>query len=250
VRIIKPKNILNFHVISDVHLSDPHDKLTRLFIDTLYSLENEETLFLLGDIFDFIAVKSNYFFELWENVFLAFKHLKKNGVRIFFVEGNHDFGFEHFKSPFLQDCFENYGDFVIEMEHEKLGPVQLRHGDDIVCKPHYLKFRKFVKNKNFQKIASKAVPGQMMQFLFSRYAKISRKQDKYRVLSDNFLNSCLNETLKIYPYLNILIIGHIHVLKDMLIHHKTHFLVGPDWLSRPNYLSYNSQSGFERKFLT
>ena len=102
LQAIKIKNVNNFHVISDVHLHNPQDNLTKIFIETLYSFENAENVFLLGDIFDFIAVKSPYFFDLWENVFHAFKHLKKSGVRLYFIEGNHDFGFEHFKSSFLK----------------------------------------------------------------------------------------------------------------------------------------------------
>ncbi|MES2615043.1 MAG: metallophosphoesterase [Bdellovibrionota bacterium] len=249
MQILKLNPLENFIVISDVHLRDPNDNLTNLFISTLNSLSNTEAIFLLGDIFDFVAVKSNFFFKLWKNVFQALQNLKEKGVQVYFIEGNHDFGFEHFKSPFLNNCFNAYGDFIIEFQHPQLGLIHLRHGDDIICKPSYLKFRSFVKNKYFQHMISWLVCGRLMHFIFSRYAKISRKKDAYRTLSETFLNSCLNLTINKYSNINVLIIGHIHILRDFMIDNRVRFLVGPDWMSQPSYLIYNSNMGFERKFI-
>ncbi len=168
---------------------------------------------------------------------------------MYFVEGNHDFGFEHFKSTQLQACFHSYGDLCIEMSHPHLGLVHLRHGDDVVCHQGYLAFRRFVKNKWFQKIASILFPGKFMQFIFSRYAKLSRKTDAYRTLSDEFLFSCLNSVLSQFPLIKVLIIGHIHIFKQETINNQVQFFSGPDWLSKPSILIYKENS-FQRLFLT
>lgn len=249
MQILKLKNIKTFVVISDVHLRDPDDQLTELFLDTLSSFKEIDAVFLLGDIFDFIAAKSSYFCKLWQNFFAACKNLQEKGIQVYFIEGNHDFGFEHFKSDFLQKCFSAYGDFIVEIAHKKLGYVHLRHGDDVVCKPNYLKFRKLVKGKLFQCVTSMLVPGWLMQFMFSRYAKISRKNDAYRSLPEPFLQNCLQTTIKIHSYINVLIIGHIHILRDCILENGVRFLVGPDWLSQPNYLIYTEEFGFERRLL-
>ena len=127
MQILKLDKLENFIVISDVHLSDPNDKLTDLFISTLNSLPKTEAIFLLGDIFDFIAVNSTYFFNLWDNVFQTFKSLKENGIRVYFIEGNHDFGFEHFKSDFLNQCFTSYGDFIAEFLFIGVNYFHLNH---------------------------------------------------------------------------------------------------------------------------
>lgn len=249
LQILNLKDINHFIVISDVHLRHPEEKLTQLFISTLNSFSHIDAVFLLGDIFDFIAVNSPYFFNLWKNVFQAFKNLRSKGIQVYFIEGNHDFGFEHFKSEFLNSCFNAYGDFMVQLSHPKLGFVQLRHGDDVVCKPNYLKFRKFVKSKIFQKIISILFPGWFMQFIFSRYAKFSRSQDEYRSLDQNFLMNCLENTLNFYTNIHVLIMGHIHILKDCLIKNKVRFLVGPDWVSKPSYLVYDEENEFQRVFV-
>ncbi len=249
MQVLKLKNINSFIVFSDVHLRDPKDSLTQKFIQTLESLPQVDAIFLLGDIFDFIAVKSHYFFKLWEDVFLILKKIKAKGVKIFFLEGNHDFGFEHFKSEFLDNCFTVYGDFIVELNHQELGYVYLRHGDDVVCHSNYLKFRNFVKNKYFQKVSAMLVPAFVMQFLFTRYAKLSRKQDAYRTLPETFLKSCLFSSLSLFPKTNILILGHIHILRDEVLDNKVRFIVGPDWLSQPSYLIYSNESQFQRKLL-
>ena len=249
MQVLKINSCENFAVISDVHLRDPSDELTQKFIATLQSFKKEDTLFLLGDIFDFIAVGSPFFFHYWENVFSALRNLKEMGTQIYFIEGNHDFGFEHFKSDFLENCFHYCGDSILEFHHSKLGLVHLRHGDNVVCKTHYLFFRSFVKNKVFQNIAIHLFPGKFMQFIFSRYAKLSRKSDKYRTLSNEFLTSCIESTLDTYPNINVLVLGHIHVLRDCLVQNKLRFLSGPDWLSKPNVLFYENNSGFRRVFI-
>lgn len=250
MQILKLNNIENFIVFSDVHLREPDDKLTENFISTLESLPQTDAVFLLGDIFDFIAASSPYFFKLWGSVFQAFKNLKERGVQVFFIEGNHDFGFEYFKCDFLNECFTNYGDFIIEISHKELGVIHLRHGDDVVCKPNYLKFRRLVKNKFFQWIASFLIPGFFMQFIFSRYAKLSRKKDVYRSLPEDFLLSCLNSTIAKYSHISVLIIGHIHILRDCTINNNVRFLVGPDWFSQPSYLIYNIKLEFKREFVS
>ncbi len=247
--LVTCNNIHNFTVISDVHLRDPHDELTEKFISTLNSIGKTDTLFLLGDIFDFIAASSPFFFKLWDNVFFTFRQLKRQGIKVYFIEGNHDFGFEHFKSDFLNSCFTEYGDFIAEFDHPLLGHVRLQHGDNVVCKKNYLAFRLLVKNKWFQKLASLVCPGFFMHIIFSRYAKLSRKKDQYRRLEDDFLHVCLQKEFKKNSSPRVFIIGHIHVLKDETINHHTRFLSGPDWPTSPSYLAYDDKNGLHRVFV-
>ena len=109
MRTINIKEIKNFVIISDVHLREPENHITKLFIETLdkFILEKKnktseiEAIFLLGDIFDFITVSKSFFIKLWKNVFNKFHEIKSLGISIYFIEGNHDFGFEHFHSKNL-----------------------------------------------------------------------------------------------------------------------------------------------------
>jgi UDP-2,3-diacylglucosamine hydrolase len=248
MRTLHVKNKDNFKVISDVHLRSPDDQTTALFLHTLKNIDHVDAIFLLGDIFDFFAA-TNFFFKMWENVFSAFRSLKEKGIAVYFIEGNHDFGFEYSKDSFLKDCFTEFGDMIIELEHSKLGKIILRHGDDIVCPKSYLTFRKIVKSNCFQRLATFFLHGFLLHFIFSRYAKISRKQEKYRPMSGVFLKSCILNYLKtIIPSPQVLIIGHIHCFIDKMVD-QTKFLCGPDWFSTPSYLDVSQEGTFKRIFI-
>jgi UDP-2,3-diacylglucosamine hydrolase len=262
VRTVKLGNIDNFIVISDVHLRDPNDDITKIFINTLDKLIHEkkenitkiDALFLLGDIFDFITVSKNFFLNLWKEVFNKFLELRTEGVSIYFIEGNHDFGFEHFHSKKLDQYFTDYGDFIIEFNHHKMGTVVLRHGDNVVCAPTYHKPRAFFKSYLFQKIANLFFAGWMMHFICTRYAKKSRDRGEYNALQASFLSQCIENYLNSYKdtfrkNLNTLFIGHIHVLIDTVFK-NTHFLVGPDWFLAPSYLVCSKDGMTNRIFCT
>jgi len=254
VRSIYLKSSGSFIVISDVHLRDPDDELTKIFLTTLEQIlllkqeENNqiESLFLLGDIFDFFAASHSFFFKLWKNVFDTIKKLKENGIAVYFIEGNHDFGFEHFPSKILNEHFTAYGDFCVKMDHASFGRTVLTHGDQIICPPIYLTFRSLVKSRFWQKIVSFLFPGFFMHFLFSRYAKLSRSHDQYRELPRTFLEGCLAKYLaeNLAP-LSTLILGHIHMTIDENFK-GTHILIGPDWLSAPSYLMCKASGKCER----
>ncbi len=249
MRTLKIENIQNFIVFSDIHLRSPKDEITTLFIDSLNSIITNkknnlikvDAVFFLGDIFDFISFSKNFFFNFWEKVFYKIYEMKNAGIATYFVEGNHDFGCEHFASQKLTSLFTNCGDCIIEFEHQKMGLIVLRHGDNLVCHPSYLTLRALFKSKVFQKIASFLCPGQMMAMICNKYAQKSRKHGmNYTKLTEDFLKMCLLNYLKEYENIrkkriNTLIIGHIHVFIHTYFQ-NTLFLVGPDWWTAPNYL--------------
>jgi UDP-2,3-diacylglucosamine hydrolase len=277
MRIIKLKNVRKFVVFSDIHLRDPNDDITKLFIKSLKSVpEGTDTIFLLGDIFDFITVSRKFFIDLWKEFFLTCESLKKKGIRIYFAEGNHDFGFEYFNHTLLKKYFDDFGDVAFQFDHATLGKVTLCHGDNIVCPPFYLKFRAVVKSKYFQKILTFLFPGFFLHFIFSKYAKLSRKRDNYRTIQkemilnyvENFLfrnkeHMCIvssqkNENIfnqnQTWPNIktDVLILGHVHVNMDDHIQRnskKVRILIGPDWFSQPSILTHTCQDEFIRILL-
>ena len=235
-------NIQSFIVISDVHLRDPKSELTSLFIQTLNDIQTVDAVVLLGDIFDFIAASKDFFLKYWKEVFDAFEALKTRGIRVYLTEGNHDFGFEHFKHSRFDECFTDCGDFEISISHKKYGHILLKHGDDIVCNNSYPSFRRLVKSNFFQKITTAFTRGLWMQFIFSRYAKLSRKRDTYRTLTQRFIDEKISAFLmRKYPKTDIFIMGHIHKDIDHILNLKkpVRLLVGQAWFDTPNLLIVN-----------
>jgi len=235
-------NIKAFSVISDVHLREPSDALTNLFIQALHEIKDVEAVILLGDIFDFIAGAKPFFLNYWKDVFDAFESLKKRNIRVYFTEGNHDFGFEHFQHPRFLECFTDCGDYEIIINHSTHGQTLLKHGDDVVSQARYRQFRRVVKSNWFQKSTVKLLPGSFIHAIFSRTAKLSRKSDQYRNLSDEFMDEKIIDFLKkYYPQCDIFIMGHVHKEIDHVIQAQksVRLLVGDAWFDHPSILTVN-----------
>ena len=232
-------NINSFYLISDVHLSDPKDALTEKFISFLKSIPTNSDLFLLGDIWDILFVNKIYFQKLWKNVFDLFFQMKKNNVRIFFLEGNHDFGFENFPSSFLDDRFTFYGDCYFKIKN-KNETILMAHGDNIVCPKKYLTFRRLVKSWWLQKLITPFLLGFICQLIFGFYAKVSRKSSYSKIIDPEFFQKCVHSFLKNFEnnFPDYLIIGHIHQERKQYVNSKTLFISGKDWVSLPSFLKF------------
>ncbi len=241
-------SVKSLAVLSDLHLRDPNETNTKLATEEILALAGTELVVFLGDIFDFIFIGSKFFQKRWENFISACKSLQKSGTKIAFIEGNHDFGFEHHFPQDLHSAFTYVGDCILQCTHPTLGEISLRHGDDIVCPENYLIFRNTIKNKNFQKAAS-LLPGIAMHLIFSNWAKISRSQDSYRYLSPEFFVECVrNKISSDTQSPNILILGHVHENIDTIIR-KMRCLAGPSWLTAPSILTCNATGEFQRIFV-
>lgn len=229
----------SFIVFSDVHLRNPNDTLTKKFVREIDNIQDVDAVFLLGDIFDFIAASVEFFLTYWRPVFDAVQKLRERNVNVYFTEGNHDFGFEHFTHPKFREIFTQCGDFAIALTHVKYGSVLLKHGDDVVCKGSYHPFRRVVKSKSFQRVTTGLFSGAWMQSIFSRYAKLSRQGDHYRTLSHAFMYKKIEDYLnKNYPDCDIFIMGHVHKEIDHMLHttKSVRILIGQAWFDKPNFL--------------
>jgi UDP-2,3-diacylglucosamine hydrolase len=248
-RVIDLGSSSHFVVASDLHLRSLDDERTRLFCQFLDQLPSCDTLVLLGDVFDFINARQTFYYRRWSAVFDRLKSLRQKGVKVVFVEGNHDYGFEHHPCLEVKECFDFCGDFIGLIEHKKMGSVALLHSDDVVCPPSYRLFRNVVKSGVFQGLMS-PIPGSATSALFAKYAEISRSKDHYRKLSDDFLTACVDDFIqtRLNDSLNnpqICVFGHIHVALDDL-RNNIRFVSGPDWFSAPSVMSFTEDGQFKR----
>jgi UDP-2,3-diacylglucosamine hydrolase len=78
--------------LADAHLVSPDDHNYRQLLRFLHELEGTtETLFIMGDLFDFwLGFPSNPFAQ-YEPVLDALERLQRGGCRLVYFEGNHDF---------------------------------------------------------------------------------------------------------------------------------------------------------------
>ena len=226
-RTIHNESIL---VLSDIHLKLNSDQNYVLLKKVLKETEAEIIIFN-GDIFDYIFASKKFFQDYWKDFFNLCKELRSHGKDVYFIEGNHDFGFEHFD---LDHGFKDQGDFELRLDHPVLGLMIIRHGDDIVCPWHYHWFRRFVKSNLFQKIAC-LFPGSWMFYLFNLVAKASRSQDRYRKMTQAKVLQKIQNSGILKQTIQTLVLGHVHLWLDQLLN-ETRVLIGPSWDDLPNGL--------------
>ncbi len=78
--------------LADAHLAWPHDHNYQQLLNFLHDLEgNTETLFILGDLFDFWLGFPSQPFRQYDAVLDGLLALKRSGCRLVYFEGNHDF---------------------------------------------------------------------------------------------------------------------------------------------------------------
>ena len=78
--------------LADAHLVLPGDLNYRMLLHFLQSLEgNTETLFIMGDLFDFWVGFPSQPFRQYDLLLDALLSLTRSGCRLVYFEGNHDF---------------------------------------------------------------------------------------------------------------------------------------------------------------
>jgi UDP-2,3-diacylglucosamine hydrolase len=114
--------------LADAHLASPDGRNYRLLLQFLRDLEgNTETLFIMGDLFDFwLGFPSNPFRQ-FDEVLVALQSLVRSGCRLVYFEGNHDF---HLGDVFRQQLGADIhtGPAVLNLQGCRLF---LCHGDQI-----------------------------------------------------------------------------------------------------------------------
>jgi UDP-2,3-diacylglucosamine hydrolase len=119
--------------LADAHLVSPDEHNYRLLQRFLRELEgNTETLFIMGDLFDFwLGFPSNPLRQ-FDEMLAALQSLVQSGCRLVYFEGNHDF---HMGTIFRQRLGAEIhtGPAVITLQGRRLF---LCHGDQINGRDH------------------------------------------------------------------------------------------------------------------
>jgi UDP-2,3-diacylglucosamine hydrolase len=131
--------------LADAHLVSPSDLNFCLLLRFLRELEgNTETLFIMGDLFDFwLGFPSNPLRQ-FDEVLDALQSLVRSGCRLVYFEGNHDF---HVGAIFRQELGAEIhtGPAVITVQGQRLF---LCHGDQINYRDRgYRLMRLFLHNR-------------------------------------------------------------------------------------------------------
>ena len=127
--------------IADAHLVSPADANYRLLLRFLHELEGEvDTLYILGDLFDFWLGFPSHPFNQYDAVLDSLERLVLSGCRLVYFEGNHDF---HLGAVFSQRLkAETHTGPAIECVQGKR--LYICHGDQINSKDHHYRLLRFL----------------------------------------------------------------------------------------------------------
>ena len=193
-----------------IFIADSHENENRKnFLRFLYALKNGEIktpqLFLMGDMFDFLAAQCEFFVKFYEPYIDVINEISEK-TEIYYFEGNHDFN--------LAPLFKNVKTYPIGAQPVKFASkcqkcVFIAHGDiflPLVAKYalRFLRVKIFLKTMNF-----------FDKFLNFRLSKRILNKLKQKILDYKIPNFKELAEAKVYRYngickADIVIEGHYH----------------------------------------
>lgn len=159
-------------VLSDLHIradSDPvYFSLIRVIRD---QAQTGDIVVLAGDIFDLFVGGKTFFFKRYAEFVEAVRHALARGVRIHYIEGNHDFQ--------LRRAFKKFENFEVHTHHMSLELAGKRflieHGDTVDRTDYgYLTLRAIFRSPPLR-VLIRAVPGQVVDVIGKNFSKLSQK---------------------------------------------------------------------------
>lgn len=218
---------MKFSAISDVHVKVSGDQAETLLLNFLRDpdVQSSDTIFLLGDIFDLMIGPHSQYFVRFQNYFDELKLLLSKGVKICYVEGNHDFHIHNLYKKFFavhRELDRSLFMMAPHFEYTDAGKkIYLCHGDDIeLNNPSYKIFKAIVTSPPLRYYANNLMPHFLIKSVGEYSAEKSRRRNnkRYSVESDltpvrdNFRESA--EIFNKKHPVDILVLGHSHV-KDL-----------------------------------
>jgi UDP-2,3-diacylglucosamine hydrolase len=220
--------------LADAHLNAPTEQNYRLLLRFLRELEgNTETLYIMGDLFDFwLGFPTNPFCQ-YEEVLAALQSLVKSGCGLVYFEGNHDFHLGRFFSQQLAADIHS-GPAVMIVQGRKLF---LCHGDQINRADHGYRFLRAILHNRVAAAAIRFVPpslalrikAHLQHSSRSTYELKSQRWD-YREVLRAFARTVREEGC------DGLVCGHFHLaLCEELDASSFTILVLGDWMEQFTY---------------
>lgn len=238
-----PRSAIYF--VSDVHLgldcSDSRDREAR-FVSFLRSIPAAETesLYMLGDIWDFWYEYRDVVPKGYVRVFAALTELMDAGVKVYFFRGNHD--------VWTYSYFEELGMKRLEQPYVFTagGSVFcIGHGDGLgPCPFSYRLLRGVFHNRVLQWLFSTLHPWFAFRLGngWSRRNRLSRGRKEY-IFGPDAPIVRFAEGYAAVPRPDFFIFGHYHRKADMQLRAGGRLIMLGDWIESSPYLRFDVTSG-------
>lgn len=233
------------YFVSDVHLGlevgNPELREKR-FVKFLRDIPAEETesLYLLGDIWDFWYEYRDVVPKGYVQVFAALTELITAGVKVYFFEGNHDmWSFRYFEELGMVRCDQPYP-VTIGSRHFCLG-----HGDGLGPGMYGYKLMRWAFRNRFLRACFSALHPWMAFRLaqsWSRSSRLSRRDEyHFRGEDEPLWKWCRKYNEGNATPADFFIFGHYHCRLDAKIG-GSRLLLLKDWIDAPGWILFDSAS--------
>lgn len=231
----------NIYFISDAHLGfkeseteiDRREKLLA-FLDYVHNDKEVESLFLVGDIFDFWFEWYHVVPKYWFPVLYKLRQLVDSGITVNFITGNHDF----YTGTYLQNeiglnCFNESTQFERNSKR-----FFVAHGDGYAKKDRgYRLLKKIIRHPLsiflYKTLVSPDLGMQMARW-FSHSSRQLVKIEK-KAWAEEYYKYALNKFAEGFDFV---ILGHIHY-PLMRENDGKIFISCGDWITRFNFAKYD-----------
>ncbi|QWV94016.1 UDP-2,3-diacylglucosamine diphosphatase [Geomonas oryzisoli] len=221
--------------IADAHLRSPQDRNYRTlvrFLDTLPA--DTDTLYLLGDIFEFWIGNPRPVYGHYGEIVDCLKRVRERGVRIVYFEGNHDFHLGGFFKEQLQAEVHPDGT-ELEIEGKK---ICLCHGDQVNRGDHrYLALRSLLHGPLVQALVP-VFPRRLADRIAAAMSRNSsgqhaarRQRWDYPAILENFARE------RFAAGCDMVVTGHFHLPMEIREGDRVFISLG-DWITHYSYAQW------------
>jgi UDP-2,3-diacylglucosamine hydrolase len=163
---------VSLYAVSDLHIWGPDDPLYRSLLALIRDrAQPGDVIVLVGDLFDLFVGNKKVFLERYREFMVESESACKRGVKIHYIEGNHDFLMRRV-FRMIPDFHLYTHDVAVELEGRKFF---FAHGDTVDRKDYgYRALRVFFRSPIMRAIVA-LVPGTWLDWFGNRSAKASRE---------------------------------------------------------------------------
>ena len=220
--------------LADAHLKAPTDDNYLQLLRFIHDLEGKiDTLYIMGDLFDFWLGFPSHPFRQFDAVLDALERLVAGGCRLVYFEGNHDF---HLGDVFAKRLrAEIHAGPAIETVQGKR--LYLCHGDQINKNDRYYRLLRFILRSRMVAASIDCFPPSWALKVKSRLQRSSQASYQIKRERWNYREILLEFSRHLQKQgCDGLVAGHFHLaLQEMLAGRPFILLSLGDWMGQYTY---------------
>lgn len=226
--------------ISDAHIKGFESPAMETLCSFLKSLSTDiKSVVIAGDLFDFWMGCKEFVYSDYMPVLEALKDLSNKGIKIIYIEGNHDFFMGHFFTEVLKAevC---PSEKIIDFDGKK---IYIAHGDLVNRKEYSYRLWRWVLRSRFVKFTANLIPPTLLFRIGIKLSQTSRKFPRKSFDLKRIFRDFARDKWK-EGYHGV-ILGHLHspqLIEEEFNGELRFYANLGDWLTYNTYLVYEDKA--------